>query len=136
MEQLSIERVHTKNAHFSWVKVYQDSENLCVSGKVRSRHNIKRVRIGHVDVTIITPAITIFKKIGTLHYTRRLPRKIAGGSNFSVHIPINPSRGTIVRVKYHYSLSIPPEERLQKEEKGSPETGTIPRTETYSKFTA
>ena len=117
--EVSVERKHTKNIYFSYITVYQNGENISVSGKVKNRFNFKRIPMGHIDVTIISPAGTILKKVGVLHYPRRLPRKRAGSSYFKVDIPVTLPLKAIVRVEYHNNMSIPPEVRLPKEKNGS-----------------
>ena len=101
---------------------------------MESRRYSAKNRRGHVDVTIIGPSGTILKKIGTLHYPRNRPRKRRGGSSFKVHIPFVPPTGSTIRVEYHETFDIPPEERLRKEEKNSPDPKTRPIKESYSKF--
>jgi len=113
---VTVKRLHTNDVYFSQVKVYQEDVNLCVSGNVKSRHYLSKNRMGHVDVTLITPSGKILKKVGTFHYPRKRPRRGRGRSSFKVRIPLIPPTGSSVLVEYHEAFDIPPEERLKKGE--------------------
>ena len=124
--KVSVERVKDKYISFSYVHVYQQGENICVTGRVLRRKHLPKLIKGHVDVLIISPTGSVLKKVGVYPYPRTIPGKRTRGSYFEIHIPAILSNGSKVRFKYHNTLEIPQEELLLYERIPSSEPKTKP----------
>ena len=96
---VTIECVNSKRMLVSRVYVYQEGDELVISGRVKRRFSTGIGTGGHVDIAMFnqegTPIINISK-----HYTPRLT-KHSRTSSFTVHLPLIISERSIVRVVHH-----------------------------------
>ena len=99
---VSVERLRSKgNVYISGVFVYQEGDELMVSGKAkpRSRH---LPTSGHVDIAILSPKGEVIGKASTFYTPRIIRRKSARrGSRFTARFSVIPPEASRVRLAYH-----------------------------------
>ncbi len=98
-----VEYVPSKGVYVSKTYVYQDGDELVISGKVRRPYASFAVA-GHVDIEMLDPEGTTFKKTIATHIPRIVRRKGPRDASFTVRLPIILPKGATVRVGYHSSL--------------------------------
>ncbi len=98
-----VEYVPSKGVYVSKTYVYQDGDELVISGKVRRPYGSFAVA-GHVDIEMLDPEGTTFKKTIATHIPRIVRRKGPRDASFTVRLPIILPKGATVRVGYHSSL--------------------------------
>jgi hypothetical protein len=99
---VSIEKVSSEKTCISKVYVFQEGNDLIVSGNVKRRVS-PGPGGGHVDVTILGPDGVSIKELETPYFPRIIPLKGARESKFSVKIPILLPEGSKVQVEHHHS---------------------------------
>ncbi len=97
---VSIEKVPTSDIYVSAAYVYQDGDELVISGKVKHRH-AHRKSGGHVDITILDPEGKIIMEVTTSYLPRIIRSKGSREARFSVRLPFIPPKGSTVRVAFH-----------------------------------
>ncbi len=100
---VSLERVHSDNITVSRVYVYQDGDQLEISGRVKRRSS-SIFNGGHVDIAIISPDGEILEQVSTRYYPRIIRRRGARESFFTARLTAIPPKGSIVRVAYHEAV--------------------------------
>jgi len=98
---VSVEKIYTKGIYISQVSIYQDNNDLIISGWVK-RGNISSVGSGHINIIIIDPNGQIVKQLSTYYVPRMIHRKGKKRSFFKVRLPDTfLSPGSKIRVVYH-----------------------------------
>ncbi len=108
---VSLQRLPSKDTHISRVDVFQDGDELVITGKLR-RGLSSMPGLGHVDIAIVDPEGKILKEVHTNYFPRILARKqrrrilaMARNqrqqANFGVRLPLVPPPGSTIRVTYH-----------------------------------
>jgi hypothetical protein len=95
-----IERVDSENICISRTNVYQDGDQLEITGAVKRRRSTI-FDGGHVHIAIINPQGEVLEEVRTSYSPRIIRRKGRRESYFSVRLPIKPPEGSVVRVIYH-----------------------------------
>jgi hypothetical protein len=98
----SLEFVPSKGIYVSKAYVYQDGDDLVITGKVK-RHSGSLSVTGHVDIVILDPKGTTLKKVAVSHVPRIVRRQGASDASFSARLPIIPPKGATVRLGFHSS---------------------------------
>ena len=96
---VSIERVSSQRTLVSKVYVYQQEEELVISGRVRRRLSTGLAGGGHVDITVLNQEGKPIKNISKGYLPRWI--KHSRTSSFTVHLPLIISEASIVRVVHH-----------------------------------
>ena len=99
---VSVERLQSKgNVYLSGVLVYQEGDELVVSGKAKPR-NRHLPTSGHVDIAILSPKGEVIGKQSTSYSPRIIRRKSARrGSQFTARFSVIPPEASRVRLAYH-----------------------------------
>ncbi len=97
---VSIERVPTKHIYVSAAYVYQDGDELVISGRVKHKHAHRTSR-GHVDIIILGPEGEILKEVTISYVPRIIRRKGSREAHFNVRLPFIPLKGSTVHVAFH-----------------------------------
>ncbi|MFQ5455876.1 MAG: hypothetical protein ACE5EA_06700 [Nitrospirota bacterium] len=99
-----LERLPSKDIYVSRAYVYQEGNDIVISGKVRT-HRVSRILSkGHVDIGIFDPDEIVLAKVSVSYPSRVISRRRGyPESSFSVLIPVIPPQGATVRVGYHGS---------------------------------
>ena len=99
---VTVERLPSKsNVYIAGVFVYQEGDELVVSGKVKPRHSHLPTS-GHVDIAILSLKGEVIGKASTSYTPRIIRRKSARrGSRFTARFSVIPSRASRIRLAYH-----------------------------------
>ena len=95
-----IDTIESRHFRISRAVVYQEGENLIVSGKVKRKTTALRGS-GHVDVVILGPDHSLLYEGSTLQVPAIVRRKGSRESRFTVAIPVTVREGSFVRIGYH-----------------------------------
>jgi YD repeat-containing protein len=98
--KIIIERVPSKNIYVSKAHVYQEENELLITGRVK-RSNTSVLDGGHVDIAVVSPEGKILDKVSTSYTPRIIRRKGSRESLFSARLSMTPPEGTTVRLAYH-----------------------------------
>ncbi len=98
--KIIIERVPSKNIYVSEAHVYQEENELVITGRVK-RSNTSVWDGGHVDIAVVSPKGKVLDKVSTSYTPRIIRRKGSRESFFSASLPMTPPEGTTVRLVYH-----------------------------------
>jgi len=98
-----VEYVPSKGVYVSKAYVYQYGDELVISGKVRRPYGSFAVT-GHVDIEMLDPEGTTFKKTTATHTPRIVRTKGPRDMSFTMRLPMILPKGATVRLGYHSAL--------------------------------
>jgi len=98
--KIIVERVPSKNIYVSKAHVYQEENELVITGRVK-RSNTSALDGGHVDIAVVSPEGKVLDKVSTSYTPRIIRRKGSHESLFSARLTMIPPVGTTVRLVYH-----------------------------------
>ena len=100
---VSVERLPSKgNAHIFKVYVYQEGDELVVSGRVTRRFKYLLSSQGHVDIAILSPKGEVIGKASTSYIPRIVRREGQHrASYFTARFSVIPPKASTVRLSYH-----------------------------------
>ena len=84
--------------HISEADVYQDGNELVVTGTAVKRGPLFTTYKGHIDVAVISPEGETIKQ-ASAEYRRHPSRRRT--TTFAVRIPVPAEKGTIIRLMFH-----------------------------------
>ena len=96
---VDVETIASTRAAVSQVSVYQEDDQLVISGTVRQRLRTVVADNGHIDIEVISADGKSVKKFCE-RYNPRLTRKHRSAT-FMAHLPITVSEGTTIRLTHH-----------------------------------
>jgi hypothetical protein len=96
---VTVKPEHSKYGHVSSVSVYQERDDLVISGSVRQIYRTVVTTRGHVDITVLNAEGTTLRKISR-SYSHPAQRK-ARTLYFSVRVPLVLPPGATVQVTPH-----------------------------------
>jgi hypothetical protein len=102
-ERVTIERMASEGGvRIENVYVYQEGNELLVSGRVKRRGTGRVIPRGHVDIAILSPEGNVIEKASTSYVPTTIRRKLSHrGSHFNARFSVVPPEGSTVRVSYH-----------------------------------
>ncbi len=102
-EMVSVERLPSKgNAHIFKVYVYQEGDELVVSGRVTRRFKYLLSSQGHVDIAVLSPKGEVVGKASTSYIPRIIRREGQHrASYFTARFSVIPPKASAVRLSYH-----------------------------------
>lgn len=97
--QITIERVPTKGTYVSEANVYQDGDELVITGKVKNKHTHNR-REGYVEIKILDPDGKVIESVNSQYFPRNIRKKGKRESSFTVKLSLIPPKGSVIRLTY------------------------------------
>lgn len=94
------ERASIKRAQVFHAEVYQEGNDLIVSGEIKRRSRFSNFK-GHADVMILSPEGDLTKEVSVPYYPRQIPENAPHTSSFSLRLSLVVPDGTTIRVRYH-----------------------------------
>ncbi|MFH1739964.1 MAG: hypothetical protein ABIH23_13220 [bacterium] len=97
---VSLERVPSKYARVSVATVYQEEDQLVVSGAVKRDYFFRSHLRGHVDVETVDLNGEVLEQVCASYLPREIPRMGSRSSMFKVRMPVHPDKGSRVRLTH------------------------------------
>lgn len=97
---VTVERIDPETSCISRPTVYQNGDELVISGKVKCTR-FRGFSLGHIDIAIVSAEGGLLQSLSVLYYPRIIPRKGGRESRFQVSLPLRPPKGTVVRLAFH-----------------------------------
>jgi len=91
-----LEIAPSKDIHISKVYIFQDGNEMVISGEVKR----SVINQGYVDITVLAPDGTIIKQVSVSDRPVSLRKMMNGESSFTIRLPLVPSHGAKVLVAY------------------------------------
>ncbi len=95
-----LELVPSDEGYVSQAHVFQDDDEMLISGKVKRTTHSSAIHQGHVDIAIIAPDGTVVHEVSAPDTPTSLRRRATTKRTFSVRLKIVPAQGTKIRMTY------------------------------------